>query len=250
MNLNQIADFQPMVRKMHLQLGDQLGLAIVRGDFEEDKLLPSEAKLCETLGVSRTSMREAIRGLVAKGMLESKSKVGTRVRRAENWNHLDVDVLRWQLAVADTETYLRKMFQLRYATEPAAAAIAAQYAGLEDHSRITEAFEAMKMAGKDLGQWVEADLRFHRAIYLATHNEFFWPIAQLFNIALKEMFKITASGTHRPRAVAEHRALMDAIVAGKPEVARELSLRMLSNAKDDVLSIRCGAAPEMKSETI
>ncbi len=248
MNLNQIADFQPMIRKMHLQLGDQLGLAIVRGDFKEGELLPSEAKLCETLGVSRTSMREAIRGLVAKGMLESKSKVGTRVRNAENWNHLDVDVLRWQLAVVDTETYLRKIFQLRYATEPAAAAIAAQYAGPEDHARIIEAFEAMQTADKDLGQWVEADLRFHRAIYLATHNEFFWPIAQLFSIALKEMFKMTASGTHRSRAVAEHKALMDAIVAGKPELARELSLRMVSNATDDVISVRRSAAPELQRE--
>jgi len=237
-NLDQIADFQPMIRKRHLQLGDQLGLAIVRGDFKEGELLPSEAKLCETLGVSRTSMREAIRGLVAKGIVESKSKVGTRVREAENWNHLDVDVLRWQLAVADTETYLRKMFQLRYATEPAAAAIAAQYGTPQDHTRIAEAFDAMQSAGDDTGQWVEADLRFHKAVYLATHNEFFWPIGQLFNIALKEMFMMTARGAHRPRAVAEHRALMDAIVAGKPELARELSLKMVGNATSDVLSMR------------
>ncbi|MEY4779802.1 MAG: hypothetical protein RLZZ607_1115, partial [Pseudomonadota bacterium] len=45
MKLSQIADFQPMIRKTHLQLGDQLGLAIMRGDFKEGELLPSEAKL-------------------------------------------------------------------------------------------------------------------------------------------------------------------------------------------------------------
>ena len=248
MKLSQIADFQPMIRKTHLQLGDQLGLAIMRGDFKEGELLPSEAKLCETLGVSRTSMREAMRGLVAKGILESQSKGGTRVRKAENWYHLDVDVLRWQVAVADSEIYLRKMFQLRYATEPAAASIAAQYATPEDHTAIGEAFDAMQTAGKDLEKWIEADLRFHKAIYLATHNEFFWSIGQLFNIVLKEMFKITASGAHRPRALAEHRALMEAIFAGTSEAARELSLKMVSNATDDVLSVRRSASPKLQRE--
>jgi DNA-binding FadR family transcriptional regulator len=140
------------------------------------------------------------------------------------------------------------MFQLRYATEPAAASIAAQYSTPEDHTAIGEAFDAMQTAGKDLEKWIEADLRFHKAIYLATHNEFFWSIGQLFNIVLKEMFKITASGAHRPRALAEHRALMEAIFAGTSEAARELSLKMVSNATDDVLSIRRSASPKLQRE--
>ena len=238
MNLDQIAGIGPMIRKVHLRLGDQIGLAIIRGDFVQGELLPSEPKLREMLGVSRTALREAIRGLAAKSLVESKSKIGTRVRPAESWNHLDADVLRWQLEVADTETYLRKMFQLRKATEPAASAIAAQFATPEDHARIAAAFAEMVAAGADNMLWVEADLKFHKAIYLATHNEFFWPIGQLFNIALKEMFTIASRGSHRPRAVAEHRDLMNAIIEGKPDLARELSLKMVENASGDISSIR------------
>jgi DNA-binding FadR family transcriptional regulator len=130
------------------------------------------------------------------------------------------------------------MFQLRHATEPAAAAIAAEFADNADRARISAAFGEMVAAGADNASWVNADLKFHKAIYLATHNEFFWPIGQLFNIALKEMFTIAALGSHRPRAVAEHRDLMNAIIEGNPQRARELSLRMVENASGDIVSIR------------
>jgi len=183
LSTDQVSGFGPLIRQIHLRLGDQLGLAIVRGEMPQGELLPSEVKLCEMLGVSRTAMREAIRGLIAKGLVESRSKIGTRVRPAAYWNHLDADVLRWRLEVTETDTYLRKMFELRLATEPAASAIAARFADASDQARIMRAFDAMVAAGSDNLPWVEADLEFHKAIYLATHNEFFWPIGQLFNLA-------------------------------------------------------------------
>lgn len=243
MSNDEDASFGPLIRQVHLRLADQIGLAIVRGDFPEGELLPSEFKLCERLGVSRTAMREAIRGLVAKGLVESRSKIGTRVRPSENWNHLDADVLRWQLETADTETYLRKMFQLRQATEPAAALIAAQFATEADHARISEAFKEMVAAGDDNRLWVDADLKFHKSIYLATHNEFFWPIGQLFDISLKEMFSIAARGSHRPRAIVEHRDLMNAIIQGKQNLAYQLSQKMVENASQDIALIRASIAP-------
>lgn len=243
------ASFGPLIRQVHLRLGDQLGLAIVRGDFPQGDVMPSEFKLCEMLGVSRTAMREAIRGLVAKGLVESRSKIGTRVRPSENWNHLDADVLRWQLEIADTDTYLRKMFQLREATEPAAASIAARFATPADHERITGAFNEMVAAGADNRLWVDADLKFHKAIYLATHNEFFWPIGQLFDISLKEMFSIAARGSHRPRAIVEHRDLMNAIVQGKHQLAYQLSQKMVENASQDIVSIRKTSAPQTPDRT-
>lgn len=224
--------------KIHLRVADQLGLAILRGEYAPGDVLPSEMKLCEMLGVSRTAMREAIRGLIAKGLIDSRPKVGTRVRDPEYWNHLDVDVLRWQLEVSDTESYLRKMFQLRHATEPAAAAIAAENADNHDRERIEAAFNAMVAAGSDNALWVEADLVFHKSIYLATHNEFFWPIGQLFSVALKEMFRIAALGSHRPRAIAEHGDVLRAILERKPDMARTAALTLLGNAASDIRLIR------------
>lgn len=224
--------------KIHLRVGDQLGLAIVRGEYPPGGFLPTEVRLCEMLGVSRTAMREAIRGLIAKGLIESRPKLGTRVRDPEYWNHLDADVLRWQLEVTETESYLRKMFQLRHATEPAASAIAAEYADARDRERLEAAFNGMVAAGADNVLWVNADLAFHKSIYLATHNEFFWPIGQLFSVALKEMFRIAALGSHRPRAIVEHGDLLRAILDGKPDMARAAALTLLGNAAHDISNIR------------
>jgi DNA-binding FadR family transcriptional regulator len=227
--------------KIHMRVGDQLGLAIVRGDYPARCVLPPEVKLCELLGVSRTAMREAIRGLIAKGLIDSRPRLGTRVRDAEYWNHLDPDVLRWRLEVSDTEAYLSKMFQLRHATEPAASAIAAENADDHDRQRLEGAFQAMVDAGSDNALWVEADLAFHKLIYLATHNEFFWPIGQLFSLVLREMFRIAALGSHRPRAIVEHGDLLRAILERKPEMARTAALTLLGNAADDIRLIRANA---------
>jgi DNA-binding FadR family transcriptional regulator len=224
--------------RMHYRLIDDLGLAILRGEFQPGQSLPPEVRLCEMLGVSRTAMREAIRGLVAKGIVESRPKIGTRVRAREHWNHLDPDVLRWQLEVTDTDAYLRKMFQLRHATEPAAAAIAASAADDSDRGRLKEAFQKMVAAGSDNDLWVEADLAFHKEIYLSTHNEFFWPIGQLFSFALREMFVIAALGSHRPRAIVEHGDLMAAIVGGKSDLADTAARTLLRNAAADIARIR------------
>jgi DNA-binding FadR family transcriptional regulator len=224
--------------KIHLRVADQLALAIMRGEYPPGSVFPRETKLCEMLGVSRTAMREAIRGLVAKGLIDSRPKFGTRVRDPQYWNQLDPDVLRWQLEVADTESYLRKMFQLRHATEPAAAAIAAEAHDDADKERLNAAFQSMIDAGADNALWVDGDLVFHKTIYLATHNEFFWPIGQLFSVALKEMFRIAALGAHRPRAIVEHGDLLRAILERKPDLARAASLTLLGNAATDIRHIR------------
>ncbi|WP_099827586.1 FadR/GntR family transcriptional regulator [Oceaniglobus indicus] len=236
--------------KLHLRVGDQIGLAIMRGEFAPGSILPTEAQFCQTLGVSRTAVREAVRGLIAKGLVEARSKLGTRVRAPEDWNQMDPDVLKWRIQLADTSTYLEKMFQLRNAVEPAAAENAAMYAREVDHDRLSEAFGLMEAAGDDNAAWVEADLAFHKCIYIATRNEFFWPIGQLFEIGLREMFSIAALGQHRPRALEEHRDLRDAILRKDPAAAREAAQVMLGNARTDIDIIRepTGTKPKRSAD--
>jgi DNA-binding FadR family transcriptional regulator len=90
---------------------------------------------------------------------------------------------------------------------------------------------------------VDADLLFHKQIYLATHNEFFWPIGQLFSFGLRQMFEIAAQGQHRPRAIVEHGDLMRAIVERKPDLARAAAMTLIGNATGDVDLVRHGNAP-------
>jgi DNA-binding FadR family transcriptional regulator len=239
-----------MSRRIHTRLADQIGLTIVRGDIAPGEALPAELRLCEMLSVSRTAVREALRVLVGKGLIQSRPKSGTKVRAAEDWNHLDPDVLRWQLELADTDSYLRKLFELRFAVEPAASSLAASAATADDAKRISTAFEKMAAANSNEA-FVEADIDFHKSIYLATHNQFFWPIAQMFEMALRESFRIAAPGSHRHRAIAEHRELMQAICGNDPPRAHAAALKLLGNSTQDLVVIRGrdpfkGARPKSK----
>src|ERR1700709_2186728 len=120
-----------LIRNVHSQVADRIGISIVRGDIAAGDALPSEMQICAMMDVSRTVVREAIRTLNGKGLVESRPKSGTRVRPPQQWNQLDPDVLRWRLETSDMDSYLTKLFQLRCAVEPAAAALAAGSAGAE-----------------------------------------------------------------------------------------------------------------------
>ncbi len=225
-----------IARNVHSQVADRIGASIVRGDIVPSEALPSEMAICEMLDVSRTVVREAIRTLTGKGLVESRAKSGTRVRPPEQWNQLDPDVLRWRLETSDVDGNLGKLFQLRYAVEPSASALAAAHASEDDLARIRAGYEGMA-AARDDESFVTADLAFHEAIYFATHNEFYWPIAQMLKLTLRQSFTIASWGDHRPRALAEHRAVLDAIVARDGEAALNATIVLLRHSADDLVRI-------------
>ncbi|MBI0537180.1 FadR family transcriptional regulator [Roseomonas sp. KE2513] len=222
-----------VLRNIQAQVAEQIGKSIIRGDVAPGEPIPSEMRLCEMLNVSRTVVREAIRMLSGKGLVESRPRSGTRVRPPELWNQLDPDVLRWQFDTADLATYLVKLFRLRSAVEPMAAAYAAVSGTAEDIAAIRAAADAMAAAESNKA-WVEADIAFHRAIHIATRNEFFWPIAQMFGVVLRRAFDLVAPGDHRPRSIKEHRRVMEAIAARDPEAARAAMDVLIDHAAGDL----------------
>lgn len=85
----------PSLRSLHQTLARELGIRIVRGAYKAGDFLEREIDACERLGVSRTAYREAVRALAAKGLIEARPKIGTRVLARERWHLLDPDVLSW-----------------------------------------------------------------------------------------------------------------------------------------------------------
>jgi DNA-binding FadR family transcriptional regulator len=225
-----------VTRNLHHEVAEQIGLRIVSGEIAPGAKLPPELRLCDMLQVSRTAVREAIRVLVGKGLLEAKRRSGTQVRAPEHWNHLDADVLRWRMEAADTGALLRKLFQVRFVVEPAAAALAARFADDAGVARIGEAFAAMK-ASESPRAFAEADLEFHRSIFLACGNEYFLPMLQMLTMALQKSFEISAPGDHRARAIAEHGLLFDAISRRDPAAARHVALELLDHSQADLSAI-------------
>jgi len=85
-------------RNLHGHVIRELGKRIVVGDLRPGDVLPREENLAESMDVSRTALREALKVLSAKGLIESRPRVGTRVRATHFWNQLDADVLSWRCA--------------------------------------------------------------------------------------------------------------------------------------------------------
>ncbi|WP_348526826.1 GntR family transcriptional regulator [Mesorhizobium sp.] len=101
---------------LHATVVEQIGLRIVQGDFLPGEALPNADDSSEMLGVSRTVLREAIKVLAGKGLVESRPKTGTRVRPRSDWNFLDPDVLSWRYAAGVSAEDVTALFELRRAT--------------------------------------------------------------------------------------------------------------------------------------
>jgi DNA-binding FadR family transcriptional regulator len=189
----------------------ELGSAILRGDYAPAQVLPREADLMDTFDVSRTVLREALRTLTSKGLVESRPRVGTRVRAREAWNLLDADVLDWYSRVAPPLAFALKLQQMREMIEPFAAGLAANAHNADALAVLTKAHEAMVLA-RNVDEWVRADLRFHLAVLAAGRNELLVPLGTLIERTLEGQLRVNAKRADIfNAALPEHTAVFEAI---------------------------------------
>src|SRR5260370_1277516 len=92
---------------------DRLGRRVVSGRYAPSNRLPTEAQLVRKLGISRPSVREALKALVRKGLVESRARRGTVVLAKEHWDLLDPEVLRWMAAAPPDHAFLIGLIELR-----------------------------------------------------------------------------------------------------------------------------------------
>jgi DNA-binding FadR family transcriptional regulator len=219
----------------HAQTLDHLGQKIVSGAYACGATLPAEPLLCQSLGVSRTVVREAVKSLVAKGLLVTGPKLGTRVLTEESWNWFDTDVVRWKSRTGLTRDFLRDLQELRRLVEPAAVRLAAQRATAKDIADLEAAFAAMSLAIAEGGDYVSADLRFHQGLLRACHNRMLVQMGKALGALLRTSFEVSTS---RPdgalRSLPLHGAVLDAVIAGAPDKAERAILVLINGAARDI----------------
>ena len=162
--------------------------------------MPPEPMLCEELGVSRTVVRESVKSLVAKGLIQTGPKVGTRVRPSSQWNWFDPDVIAWQAKAGLTADFIRDIQDLRLIVEPAAMRLAAERATDRRHCRGSRRrTPAWSMRSRHDGDYVRFDLRFHQGMIRASHNRMLEKMDQALGALLRTSFEISTVKKNGPR---------------------------------------------------
>ncbi|MBK8157471.1 MAG: FadR family transcriptional regulator [Rhodospirillaceae bacterium] len=198
---------RPFLRRtVHNQILHEVGERILRGEFMPGDILPSENALSDEFKVSRPVMREAIKVLAAKGLVDPRPKIGTRVRGREQWNMLDPDIMTWSFASREAEQYAIHLSEMRRVLEPEAAALAALRASPAQVAQIASSYAGMEASPEDTQEHFVHDLRFHQGVLEATGNPFIASTGHVIESALLFSFKLASqiegARTDRCRATA------------------------------------------------
>jgi GntR family galactonate operon transcriptional repressor len=219
--------------RVHEEVVATLARRVLTGAVAPGGLLPSMVVLSEELGVSRPALREAIKVLGAKGMVEVRPRTGIRVRPRDNWNVMDPELLSWCGPELGAEL-LRNLLQCRLLMEPGAAALAAENATAAQVAAIEEAFNRMQ-AAENLELRVAADLDFHVAVLKASGNLFLVQWAATISSVLLATFRLsTGATTSERRASSAHYDVLDAIRLRDPARADRAMRRLLTVAAKDL----------------
>ncbi|MGF1765527.1 FadR/GntR family transcriptional regulator [Aliivibrio kagoshimensis] len=212
-------------RSLHVQVAREIARGILSGDLPQGSIIPGEMSLCEQFGISRTALREAVKLLTSKGLLESRPKIGTRVVNRAYWNFLDSQLIEWMDGLADVDQFCFQFLGLRRAIEPEACALAAKFATADQRIELSEIFQKMVEISDavEFNQqaWTDIDMKFHSLIFNATGNDFYLPFGNILTTMFINF--IVHSSEEGSTCINEHRQIYEAIMAGNCEKARQAS---------------------------
>ncbi|WP_221350341.1 FadR/GntR family transcriptional regulator [Streptomyces beigongshangae] len=228
-------------RGVHGQVVQSLGARIVGGAVPEGTTLELRV-LGEELDVSLTVMRESLKVLAGKGLVDARQKRGTFVRERRYWNLLDADVIRWHVEEGAGEELMRDLADVRSIVEPAAARRAALHRTDADLKAMEAALTSMGRARADSSDAAEADAAFHRALLAATGNEMLARMDMLLEPGLRERDRLVHAHASAGDPVPSHRAVLDAVRDGDPVRAELAMLELLAKAVEDLDQLTGGAA--------
>jgi DNA-binding FadR family transcriptional regulator len=235
----------PRVRRrgIHSDVVTELGLRIVRGDDRPGDVLPRADELAAELGVSRTVVREALRVLTEKGLVEARQRTGTRVRDRDQWNLVDPELIAWQRQAGPDLQFFRDLSDVRIAIEGTAARLAAERATPAEITRMRQLFGEMEREIGDAQRYAQADLELHATILRATHNALLAQLSHTISEGLVASREVTVRSPGASVAsMPLHSDVVEAIASRDPDRAAELMAQLVGRALSDIEVILGGAS--------
>ncbi len=231
--------YSAMHRKLYEYVEEEIGLRIIKGEYEPQSTLPNEDALCTKFGVSRGVIREAIKVLQKKGLVQPRPKIGTQIQPKSQWNLFDADVLVWKLKAGQQLEFLENITEVRMIIESEAAKLSAERATPEELTEIQFQFNRLKDVLDDEGEfnyeeYLEADMDFHSAILEASHNELLAQIGRTMRHAVQtarqaDTHDISILSASQPF----HAAVIKAISSKDPEGAYTATSNMFDQLWKD-----------------
>jgi GntR family transcriptional regulator, galactonate operon transcriptional repressor len=208
----------------------------VSGQRAPGERLPPEEDLSRRLGISRPSLREGLKALAQKGLIEPRTRRGTTVNEKHRWNVLDADVLRWIATAPPDREFYRKLLEARTIIEPAAARLAAQRASHETIEALERAYQAMASAlPHDVDGCCRHDLALHELIISASANPILTGLATTIRTALLAAFRLSSNArASYENSLAEHWAVVVAIRKRAPDDAERAMRELLAGTARDI----------------
>lgn len=215
---------------LFVRVADILGRAIVSGAHDADRALPREADLAATHGVGRSAVREALKMLASKGLIESRPRRGTRVRDRRHWNLFDTDIQAWMRAAPVDATALTDLEEMHRIVLPAAAELAATRQDEAAAHALRLVLETAGTAGPAReGTSEEVEIAILTLVLESSGNRYLAALAPtaLTAIRLARSRKAEAADEGRPHDL---RTVAAAILASQPALARLTMERCLASS--------------------
>jgi DNA-binding FadR family transcriptional regulator len=220
-------------RGLHGETVQRIGALIISGQYRPGSPLLSETLEAEH-GVSKTVVREALKVLAAKGLVDSRPKRGTVVRPRQYWELLDADILRWRGEAGPDVAFLRDLTEVRRIIEPEASRLAALRREQDDLDAFEEALSAMRDAGDNPDKIIQADLTFHRILLVAAHNELLTRMEPVIEAGLRVRDHLVHGRGHWPDSVDGHRVIVEAIGRANADAAAAATADLIIRSAADI----------------
>ena len=221
-------------RNFHSYVINEVGLAILSGKLPVGANLPNDSEMMDRFGVSRTVLREALKTLEAKGLVEARAKVGTRVLPQSRWNLYDRQVLSWAFEAGPAPAFVDSFRRVRRALEGEAAEQAAQHREAEHLRQLQYWAKQRNVMTNQPESFALAEFEIHHAIAEASANPFLRAAGGLaeFGVALAVRQRLGADFMPPPEGLAAQKtplytALITAIEAGAASDARRTMLAII-----------------------
>lgn len=175
---------RPAARNFHSFVINEIGHGIVTGRFPIGSILASDAVMMESYGVSRTVLREALKTLEAKGMIEARPKVGTRVSPASRWNFFDPQVLSWHFYAKPDARFFESLFDVRQSLETQAAQLASVRRSAEQVRVMKYWLHQLELAGDVVEALGLSSLEIHRVMAESSGNSLLRSVIGIVELTL------------------------------------------------------------------